>query len=785
MQIELTPYPKDDPPHSLKEPSKTDSKFARWVKKFANRSNIEMMSCIHTNLLVVWVFVGWTTFRQISLLKFDIEGSSHKFKLHSMFQTYIVNYFEIIQAKSEIGAKEKSDTVNTFIFAIFKFCCIVGAIYFNLKRVFKGTKLSCLTKTIGFFLLYDVTLGFVSKVRLLSIMLQKGTLGYKLISILTLILEGISYFFHLNFTQDLRYLKRNIYQGQSYTYYTIKATGYLILIIFATLIEDNSSVTVNAFFNLSNAILAIILLSFQANTGIFAQFGMNSVHAIFDALYLWESILAFLTVFSKTVARSDLDFFSFVGITCLFAILKIYSNKFLQRYLFKNIQEIKDSKTGRLCLLAYYLQWHQVTRNKSSALLLASALGKHTELCHNPYCLCFLSKVFIELRPNSEYDCIKDELNRNIHRIDNLSVANSVAIFKEAEVIKKLKTVHFQIAQIGENALQSRPNSDIDNPEPPEGSIALLNLQSHLQMTRILCSFFVQILDRLKDPISSLFYNSIAFFIYEYNNYLAALVCLYQMANSQRFKRAAGLMDQVKTQNYISIAKAKLKYQQESNSDPFSPKLELVNVLKYKENSNKLHKNNRTLFLQKMDFYQELSSPEVNYKEFSRLGQEIHKGIQETQALINNLLAVNHKNIRLMNENIFFELCVLEKVTISKRLRKYYSELRKEGKLERMTKRVIKDREKLNYFDTFHTVLFASCLNHSFKISMMSSNAPGFFKMSKNKMENLPINALLPKNIAIYHDEFLFHYLNGTSKTRTSYYIESAAVLDSNLYIIR
>lgn len=779
MKLEVETYPVEE---SLdkKQGVKTPSKISKWVKRVAHYSNIEMLSFAHSNKLVVWFIVFWTTLLQIGLLRFEIEPGNHKFRLHSFFKYELSDYIDFSGWRRDLEMTDDYTILAIFGFVVFKFIWICGTIYCKLQGYFQGPVIIFFGKLVGFFVLCDSTIFLVIKISVICSTLQSASGGLKFVAVLAFLLEAINFLFHLNFSRDPRYLKKNRFQGKSYTYYSAKTISLMVLIVFSFTLTDKSTKAAKAFFNFANALVALALLSFQIKTGVFSQFSLFSMHALLDGFFFWESIIAFLSIVSKAVATSDLDFFSFIGVSCIFACIKIYSNRFEERYLFTKFNSIQHGNTARLFIFSMYQCFLKSQNDKQKELMLFSALGRHLEQCKNPYCLCFLSKVYFkednEQKPNTSLQAI---LEKNYKRIDRRSVSNSIAIFKELDVINNLKSTHLRIAQAEEQEDDTMPGSDIDREEPSPDMIYLLNLKSKLQMCRILCSFFVQLIDQVKKSVSSLYFEMISFFLFEYQNYMAALISLYQAAGSLKFKKSASLLNQVMLLNFIDIAKQKLKFSLESTIDPLSPKIDIYKVLKYKEDVTRLQANNRKLLCKKLDFYLELSSFEIDYKQLVNIGQEINAGVVENRFLVKELMSISQKNPKLINEAIFFELCVLEKPTISKGTKKAYTEYKNDGRFERPNQRAQRSKEKVNYYNSSHAVLFVSCLDHFFRVSKMSSNAPGFFKVQKHQLIGLPIKNLMPKTIGVHHDDFLFHFINGTSSSKAHLIVESASVLGS------
>lgn len=322
---------------------------------------------------------------------------------------------------------------------------------------------------------------------------------------------------------------------------------------------------------------------------------------------------------------------------------------------------------------------------------------------------------------------LKAILDANIPKIEKFGMENSISIFTELEVIKQLKVSHARVCG-PEELSQSPPNSQAEIVPLPPDTMYLLNFRSQLQFTRILCSFFAQLMSQVKKNSYSLYYEMTSFFLYEYKNWVAALISLYQMLYSSRYQRESNIFQKIMIENYI-----------------------------------------------------ELSSCEVDYSRVLSFGKFIQEKTVENQLLINSMMKQFSSNVKLINECVFFELCVLERQTLTQRTKKAYQELKSEGRLYKNASKFTRGKEKSSMYNTLNSIVFANCLDHNFKVAIHSSNAPSFFKYPDGQFLGVPIKALMPKFIGMHHNQFIFEFINGNSRSKSHGKFDSAAKLGGTL----
>lgn len=752
---------------------------AAYLKAYGHFSNIDMLTFAHCSTPVAWLLGIVMTVTQIRLLRVIYPNSLHAFELHRFFyhdfleidSRYIVNYSGIHRL-----------VVITFVYQLCKALISSTIVHMNQLLSTRYRLLTMAATLIGVLNLIDATGLCVLIATVCTRAIRDLSPGYAVCGFFSIVLFAYNFGLHLHFSKDIRFEKQNRFQGKSYRYLALRVASIFFLACSVDAIGEAPDVGVYIVFAVCHFINGLFLLSYQMLTMNFLGRGiLMSVFPVLDIFYVWESFLAILALSSQSAASADLDLLTFFFI-CLAAaayravfFYKSYALAFLT---LKKIVNPSTAYRHISIIYEHFRKGHQSNKHRYS---LSCIMTAHIKDCCNPYCLCFLSKVYYDPAiSNKSSRTLKIMIQKNVDKIDKFSQQHSISLFNEPEVIRKLKDAHTRVTRFDEENAATRTEENFDVKDQNRDSVMyLINFNSHIQFCRILCSFFVQLQNQIKKSRMELFYSMVSFFLYDYRNYIATLILLYQAKYSGMLKKHSCLFQQIRLQNYISTAKVKLA-QETTRSQ--GDRVDLWLLMRYRDALTLSQIENRAIFFNKIDYYRDLSKQTIDYKKLISSGDMLYKRMLKNQRLILSLGKVNILNASLINEMIFFEICVLERLNLIPSTKKAFEDYSTYLASMKLYERSFQGKKKrLNYYNSSNVVLFADCLDHRFKIAKASSNASELLKMPKLQLLGLPIRELTPEILKGHHDAFILQYINGTSKSMYKGNFESTAKLGGRL----
>ena len=220
-------------------------------------------------------------------------------------------------------------------------------------------------------------------------------------------------------------------------------------------------------------------------------------------------------------------------------------------------------------------------------------------------------------------------------------------------------------------------------------------------------------------------------------------------------------------QNYIFINRNLLPRVENEIVKTAFPRLKLAKVLDFRLRVHKLRGTIRELILGKISVYSSLYARSIPFEPLLDLADRHHAKLTAATKEFAYLLEAGPKNIKLNKEAIMFELCVLERLFVSKRLKKMYSEAlidmrNRTGSVHSFDN----NKAKLSFYSSSNIVVFARNVRGSFKIFHFTPNSADLFGVRKNDLAGMSLTEFMPPQIAQMHDRLLINYLNGSTQSR-------------------
>ena len=299
----------------------------------------------------------------------------------------------------------------------------------------------------------------------------------------------------------------------------------------------------------------------------FIHFGMfGCLFPISDILYLWECIFNFLVIVHEEtnppLRVSNFDLLNYIGVTLLLVFYRIIYDRHQNYLLSLSTKKITRQSQARAYIQQIYSLFYNQLNNRENTFKLASALSSHIRECRHPYCLCFFCKVYFD--PNTigkRFRTLRSLLDSNIQKIDSLAKANTITVFRDPKAVNQLRKQHTLLAA-SDSGSESSGISVVPKGEEVKNEanfLYILNLKSEPQILRLICSFYVTFMDRVKGSVFDLYLDKVSFFLFEYKNYVSTLISLYEFIYSVAYVRERSFFKSIIIQNYIIIAKKRLQ----------------------------------------------------------------------------------------------------------------------------------------------------------------------------------------------------------------------------------
>jgi len=606
------------------------------------------------------------------------------------------------------------------------------------------------------------------------------TKSFGLIIFLLLILEipTVTYL-----ARDLKYVKTNLYQGYTYRYFILRSVFHITTSILSYPVMKYRSVSAAYLSQLFNMVSAAVLLFFQYWRLPFINFGyISSLFPIFDALHFWESFLIIVRRLYNSPHPIEIGLFSFVTVPLILLVFRNFLRKRVEALESTPMMKITDGYEAKLYLNLMYLHFLK-RNNKSDKLKLHSMVMLHMKNCQVPYCMCFFLKSFdvnfgtAGKVQNGYRNSGVNKIAHMLHSRQNIGESNKenyITIFRDEHTISGLKTKHLKgfvrklktvipgessPASIDQNLSKALDDKSIEY---------RLNLNNQTDFCKVMCSFLVILRQRIKGDIFEFFLDKVSFFIFEYQNFVSALVSLYNFMHSPAFERDRSVFKHFILESYVSLAKRQLDMQMDEMNDSLIRKVEFSKIFEYRERIANVRNNIKTGMLKKIDFYMMLRKDEIDVHSVLELGEEVEGIITNVKNELDALSKTCLRNLRLLKETIAFEVCLLEKNFLSAKTRQALKDTNAEMPFYRETIKT-KDgsKNKFNFLNSSNVVIFANCLQDSIRITKFTTNACDLFNTTPEQLMGSEIKSYMPSNIAVVHDTIIMSYLNG-SRTDTS-----------------
>ena len=123
---------------------------------------------------------------------------------------------------------------------------------------------------------------------------------------------------------------------------------------------------------------------------------------------------------------------------------------------------------------------------------------------------------------------------------------NQVSIFRDENAIRRLSHRHIIQSSMAKNERKvdkdAKQTTDENIVSFLKDTYFYLNLKKTPKLLKTVCSFLVTITSQLKDNNFNFFLSKIQFFLFEYQNSLAALVSLYSFSRSNRYLKQKNIL---------------------------------------------------------------------------------------------------------------------------------------------------------------------------------------------------------------------------------------------------
>jgi hypothetical protein len=590
------------------------------------------------------------------------------------------------------------------------------------------------------------------------------------------------------FTCDTQYVKRNRTQGFSYNYFILRTIGCMIITIFTLVARKSRNYGGIVVAQLMHLLLACCLLTLQYVQLTFTCFSFReSLFPFFDVIYLWHSFSTLLAIsHPPTFQALDMRFTSYFAIPFLLVLFRHLLYMRVQNLRITPMMQIKSSNEGRLYLQHLYKSFlHR--QSPMEQLNLSLTLSRHIKTCNIPFCMCFYLKKYF-LGSANKRTAQPSIMNMHLKAINRIKGRNDieteervntehdnfnfVTIFRDENTIQNLKLKYLKA---------SKPTfwKSFDSIRRVDGFMSTLedervmgyylDLNSSATMTRAMCSFLVTVTKNLQGDIFDFFGDKVAFFMYEYQNYVATLVSLYNFIHSTPFMKTRTAFRDFYLRSYLAVAKKKLDNVVQDKSQKFLKNVEFAKIFEYRDSIASLRAKIKDLMLKKVDLYLWLAQQEIDLEEVLTLGETIHKEIKVVGKEIERLSAINLKNIRLVKERMTYEICLVEKRQLTSATKNAFIETCAEAEVHYNMGSMNTNngiRRRFNFYNSSNVVVFANCLSQSIKITKFTNNACDLFCATKEQLMGAETKMFMPTCISIVHDNLIMSYLNGNSLGR-------------------
>ena len=444
----------------------------------------------------------------------------------------------------------------------------------------------------------------------------------------------------------------------------------------------------------------------------------------------------------------------------------------------------------------YFVFIHSTTFGFNK-FLIDMTIGKHVQMCTNPYCVCFFSRISVQNFDSTvhqrRYLRIFDEISGDRVGL-NAKIKMPLSIFEDKQQIQWLKVEHYERAgfieaEEGSTKIKAHSTHDLtsnfafgNGKDPSLASNSyVLELSNHHQFTAMICSFYSSSNFKTRSSISSglfeLICDMIAFHIYEYKNQTSALIYLHRYFH----KRGLTILQKLRLVNFRQISSLSVDqvYSEDEIKEPLGTNLHLNQLLDYKRRVSELDPHLRNLTAAKIDFYSSFNDPIINFDSLVRTGEKCYNNIQKLKKEIDTLFHTSNRDGNLVFRAIYFDKALLEESRNSRKLAaKLISTKQYDTQyLRKMENSLTITKFKFNPFDVSNVVLLVSCSNSQseFRFSNASDNAIDLFGLSGDAMVGQVINDFMPSQIAKEHDRFIKNFLNGRSNPRQSVFVNTFA----------
>ena len=611
---------------------------------------------------------------------------------------------------------------------------------------------------------------------------------------------------HNLITFDFRYVRINMLQGRDYRLFTIRCVGIFLLSLASVFNRKYKIEKVAIATNFLSLSFHSLLIFIQIRKEIFL--GMETVkncQLLGSVIVVAEIILRFIGFARGDVFNSmNVDYVVLVFIVGFFFSLKNASNIFSDS-LMKNALNSSEYLIHKYLLTTekiFDCYTNQSVNRKK--IQLYSSLIAHIQNCQNPLCLCFTFITYLDSSSNKSIDTDRKSRElfyymqrRNVlqgtvsqNDINNKGrfeeLKPKISIFSIPLPIQKLKTHHSKIVTCAFDLSKDCVEVKERSREELKDTEYTLNLDNSCSFKMFLCSIMNK---QLTDNFKNTFYFALAilrFKVFEYKNQVAAMIFGYDYLYSLLYKKESRFYADFLLSNIIKISKMKMsesnnttgrneKVTEEIENNPLH--VDIGKALKFKLKSFEVRKKIQELTASKSRFYSMMSSYRIEFKKMVEEGSEVYLKIEQVRTDLQDLMQQSKVNAQVVRDMIIFEVFILEKGSIGQSLKVKYKEVIMNHRINGANS--LSTQDSKYRFDPLKFQNVVVCLRShlaDFRIDYYSKNASGMLGTGQQEIQGMHIRDFMPTQIAEFHTQAVYDYLNGSSKAKSKRKIYSTII---------
>lgn len=608
----------------------------------------------------------------------------------------------------------------------------------------------------------------------------------KPISFLLLISTPLEVLANMVISHDYGFVKHNKLQGRDYLPFSLRVLGLWVIAVisYAQHFQPEQNHGMAIFVNLLHVGWALLVMALKIRgLHCISHQRQTWVQTVMDCIWVMQALFHLMQAPADLKALPDFDVMLFPGGALPVIFLYLLHKRYWVSRLFFEIKKWNTSSSSLALVDLLHYCFRQQDQDANCQFYLAAALVRHTSACCDPTCLCFMM--------NQRFDRnmgIKDLKGlKEIYSSSNAALGVNKGrvlggILPAQEALRNLK-LRGKVITAKFNQSEKLEIIELTSDEKQD-SIQLLDYQDSATFKLLIGSLLRKLVypsqpaNNLSQETSSegasvifasasLVFAYLSFLTFESKNYITSLFTAYDWMYSKLNKKDKSAVSGVILQNYVRLAKQKLRSDAQEWFGGSHLELDWWRVLEYQTGINRLQQINRTLIANKIELYTTLVQKTIDYRRISRLGTAVAK---ETAAFRKGLLILDRyysQSVALNYERVVFELCALEKLHLSQRTKKnYLAAVRLEREHhQNFDAHMSESMKRFCGFDSSHVAAFARCRGGKFFFKFGTRNGSELFGVSVEEMKGCSLNQFMPEEIGKKHDGFMMNYLSGVSES--------------------